>query len=406
MTVLDPTTLDLADLRRQLVGRLEAFGRRVRTHLLIEGAARVLAVAVALGLLSYGIDRWLRLGLATRLILLAAGLAVIAYQAWRHLIVPARLRMSPVDLAAALDRRNGGGNAGAGGGSGGGAAGSPAGPLASRVASVLQLPDLLAKNHAPSAAMVRAAVLRSHESLREARFDDRLDHRRFRVAAGAIAVLLILVTVLAAASPSSASLWFRRWFLASGQPWPQRTYLLVPGLHDGKILVPRGEPAVLLAGVRSDSEEPPSISVTTRDAAGAKVTGPMTRFAPNDFRHDLPPLQAPLRVQLAGGDDEPEPFTVEPIDRPRIATLALTSKHPADAQPKTHGFAGHDADVAFLPRTELELRFAANVPIGEARLRTAVAKAGGPAVPSPENLRRVDERTFVVRWTHERPVSL
>src|SRR5687767_10292527 len=126
MTVLDPSNLDLPDLQRQLVGRLEDFARRVRTHLLVEGAARVLAVAVALGLLSLLIDRWLRLGLATRLVLLGIGLAVVAVEAWRHLVVPLRLTLSPVALAAVLDRR------------GNGASGSAAAPLASRVASVLQ----------------------------------------------------------------------------------------------------------------------------------------------------------------------------------------------------------------------------------------------------------------------------
>src|SRR3712207_2054497 len=99
MTVLDPTNLDLPDLQRQLVGRLEDFGQRVRTHLLVEGAARVLAVAVALALLSFLLDRWLRLGLATRLILLAAGVAVVAVEAWRHLVTPMRLSLSPIALA-------------------------------------------------------------------------------------------------------------------------------------------------------------------------------------------------------------------------------------------------------------------------------------------------------------------
>src|SRR5215213_6366025 len=134
MTAIDAPNLDLPDLQRQLVGRLEDFGRRVRSHLLAEGVARVLAIAVGLGLLSYLLDRWLRLGLATRLILLAIGLAVIGFEAWRHLVVPLRLGLSPVGLAAVLDRRRNGNGTGTG---------TEQAPLASRVATVLQLPDLL-----------------------------------------------------------------------------------------------------------------------------------------------------------------------------------------------------------------------------------------------------------------------
>src|SRR5438045_9791539 len=108
MTVLDPPISDLADLQRQLVGRLDDFGRRVRTQLLIEGLARVLAVALVLALLSFGVDRWLRLGLIMRVALLLIGLTVILVQAWRHLLLPLDLRLSPADLAAALDRHSAG----------------------------------------------------------------------------------------------------------------------------------------------------------------------------------------------------------------------------------------------------------------------------------------------------------
>src|SRR5688500_8302977 len=394
MTVLDSTNLDLSDLQRQLVGRLEDFGRRVRTHLLVEGAARVLAVAVALGLLSLLIDRWLRLGLATRLILLTLGVGVIAFEAWRHVIVPLRLSLSPVALAAVRDRR------------GSGASGSAAAPLASRVASVLQLPDLLRSGPGPSEAMVRRAVARSHESLREVRFADRLNGRRLQASWAAVALLLLLPAMLVLASPSTAGLWFKRWFLGSSAPWPQRTYLTVPGLGGNKMLVPRGEPSVLLAGVREGSEEPESVTVKTRDVRGGKGGGPMTRFGPGDFRYDLPPLQSRLKVTLEGGDDEFGPFTIEPVDRPRITSLMLTSKHPAEAQAKTHAFAGQDADVAYLPRTDLALKWVANVPVAEARMKSLQAKPGTPEVPSPSNLRRLDDRTFEVRWTHEQPVSL
>jgi hypothetical protein len=393
MTVLDPTNLDLPDLQRQLVGRLEDFGRRVRLHLLAEGAARVLAVAVALALVSFLLDRWLRLGLATRLILLALGLTVIAIEAWRHLVTPLRLKLSPVALAAVLDRRGNG-------------SATFAPPLASRVASVLQLPDLLRGTSAPSEAMVRRAVARSHESLRDITFSDRLDRRRLQASYAIVAFLLLLPAALTLASPPTAGLWFKRWFLGSNVPWPQRTYLTVPGLSGNKMLVPRGEPSVLIAGVREGSEEPESVAVKIRDARGGKSGGPMTKFGPGDFRYDLPPLQSPVKVTLEGGDDELGPFTIEPVDRPRIVSLTLESKHPADPEARTHAFSGHDADVAYLPRTDLKLRFVANVPVAEARMKTLQAKPGTPEVPSPSNLRRLDDRSFEVRWTHEQPVSV
>ena len=69
MTTLSPSSpADLATLQRQLLDRFEQFRRRVRTHLLLEGVARVLAELVGLVLLSFALDRLFRLGLTSRVI--------------------------------------------------------------------------------------------------------------------------------------------------------------------------------------------------------------------------------------------------------------------------------------------------------------------------------------------------
>jgi hypothetical protein len=47
MTQLDSSTSDLGSMRQQLVARLEKFRARVRSQLILEGAAKVVAVAVA-----------------------------------------------------------------------------------------------------------------------------------------------------------------------------------------------------------------------------------------------------------------------------------------------------------------------------------------------------------------------
>jgi hypothetical protein len=75
MTTLNPASPDLAALQQQLLGRFERFRRRVRTHLVLEGAARVLAEVVGIALLSFVADRVFRLGLGSRLVflLIAAG---------------------------------------------------------------------------------------------------------------------------------------------------------------------------------------------------------------------------------------------------------------------------------------------------------------------------------------------
>lgn len=432
MTTLNQTTPDLVALQRQLVGRFARFRQRVRTHLVLEGAARVMAIAVGLILLSFVADRVFRLGLGSRVVFLLGAVGVVAWQAWRHVVRPLRLRLDPVDLATAIDRREaslaggkagrgrkagasdraGNGNAGAsdsGGnrkagasetGGNGKAWGNGHAPVAARVAAVLQLPELLRADRPPSAPMVRRAVQRSYESLEAIDFDAQLDRRRRHVAVGALVALALLPLLLAAAFPAAASLWAKRWLLASNVAWPQRTYLIVAGLEDNRILVPRGEPHVLRVGIREGSVEPESVSIDLRVGRGKTTTASLTRFGPGDFRYDLPPLQSEATVELAGGDDEFGPFRVETVDRPRVVELALTSKHPRQAQPDVRKFSGVDAEMAFLPKTELDLTFTSNVPVAEVKLKSSAAH------PDPSKLRRLTDRSFSLPWTHEAAVQL
>jgi hypothetical protein len=396
MTTLDQTTPpDLETLQQRLVDRFAQFRRRVRAHLLTEGAARVAALALGLALLSFVVDRVFRLGLGSRVVFLVAGLGVVAWQAWRHIVRPLRLPLAPVDLAAAIDQR-GGTVSGAGGAGGNGCA-----PIAARVAAVLQLPDLLRGERPPSGPMVRRAVERSYASLEKFDLDARLDRRRRQIATLALAGCALLPLVLAVLFPSTAALWAKRWLGGSSQAWPQRTYLTVAGLEDGRILVPRGEPHVLRVGVADGSVDPETVALTMRVGRGRKSEASMTRFGPGDFRHDLPPLQSEATVELSGGDDESGPFRIETVDRPRVVELSLAPRHPAQASSEVRKFAGLDAEMAFLPKTELSLTLTANVPIAEIRLKSSAA------VPGPAQLRRgAGDRTFTLSWTHEQAVQL
>ena len=395
----DVTTSDLAPLQQRLVERLDAFRRRVRDHLVQQGAARVLALAVLLGALSLLLDRWLRLGLGARLVLLFAGLVALAIQVWRHVVEPVRLRLSPVALASVLDRKAQAAHGTNGNGKSNGN-GHLRTLLAPRVASVLELPRLVNRDSATSEAMVRTAVLRSHEALDRLDFDAYLDRRRWKQAWAAIGGLLLAVLLFTAIAPSTMGLWFKRWLLGSNQPWPQRTHLAIAGLQDGRLIVPRGEPAVLRVSLKEGSADPGEVRLRLRPERGGKSDATMTRFGEGDYRFDLPPLQGPARVELSGGDDRPSPFTIEPVDRPRVVKFELASRHPTQAKPDVHAFSGQESDNAFLPKTELELRFTSNVPVAEARVR------GPKEGPGQGELNRASEKDFALKWVHEKPVQL
>src|SRR5437879_4955795 len=83
-----PTSPSLADLRRGLLARLEQFRGKVRKHLVLEGLARWLAELVGIALLSFILDRLLRLSLPMRFTFLAIGGAFLIVEAWRFIISP------------------------------------------------------------------------------------------------------------------------------------------------------------------------------------------------------------------------------------------------------------------------------------------------------------------------------
>lgn len=168
MTTIDPSFTDLSGLKQQLIGRLDSFRKRVQAHLLLEGVARVLGEMVGLIFLSLFIDHWLRLSLPVRIGLLILALIGLGIEAYKHILLPLRMKLGPVALASAIDRASGTATL------------SSAGSIAARVATVLELPDLLAGHSPPSEAMIRQAVVRSHQSLSSVQFEEKLNHERMR----------------------------------------------------------------------------------------------------------------------------------------------------------------------------------------------------------------------------------
>ncbi len=114
----------LQPLQRQIVARLSRVRRRVRTRLIVEGVAIVLAEAAGMALLAFFADHTLRLGVAARIGLLIVMLAALVYEFWRRVVGPIRLRLDLVALAGAIGRRSPGTER----------------DLAARVATVLELP--------------------------------------------------------------------------------------------------------------------------------------------------------------------------------------------------------------------------------------------------------------------------
>lgn len=390
---------------RAVDARLRAFAWRIRGELLLEGLAWLLGAAVILALASYGLDRWLRLGLATRWTLLPLGLAVLAYIAWRRLLPPLSTRLDPLDVAAIVDKRSPG--------------------LGVKAANVLQLPKLLEPQPQASPAMVRRAVWEDFSAVDAADlpglFDAARRKRFLQIIGGAVALTLVLCLL----APATAKLWAQRWLLGSNTRWPQQTYLAISGLDEqGRLLVPRGEPVVVQVDATPEfdpvaggyqvlrrgaalfvpgsqmpsSRSPRQVTFSYREPNGTSRRGAFAKIGPTTFRYELPPVVEPIKLSIAGGDDWLDPVAVWPVDRPSLSSLVLLAGDPARPDSAPVRYEGADNPLLFLPRTPLELQLASREPLASAELLTK----GGEA-PS---LERIDERHYVARWTFQQPLPL
>jgi hypothetical protein len=381
---------ELDALRRRLAARLHALRGQVRFRLWLDVASRLVVAVAALGIVSFTLDWWLELSLAARIAYIVLAGALVAWATVKSVLAVLRLRLEPIELAAELDKVR---------------QSPPAQWIAPRVATVLQLSDLRTREAGFSAPMVDRAVRHSSEALEGIDFSRRLDERQLRQCVVLLVAALAAPLLFAALIPGEfSSLWARRWLLGSNVGWPRDTAIDVLGLSDGRLIVPRGEPASVRVAVhdRRGPTELVWVRITAPDAAPETAT--MVKFATGDFRFELPPQQQTVAADFWGGDGRVGPIEIVPVDRPRIARLSLVYQHPRDKTPHTYSFTGEEGNIRLLKQTAAELTLAANVAVS-----TLDVSADGPATggaPTAPKFERIDERTFRAKWIHQGPLQM
>ncbi|HET6883462.1 MAG TPA: hypothetical protein VFI31_25145 [Pirellulales bacterium] len=393
-TILDSLRPPRAAVRR----RLAAVRRRIRARTLLVGFTWTWTTLFLFAAASLTGDWFLRLSLPVRASIAAAALVLVAAVAWRRLVTPLLVRLDDFDLAALIDRRCPG--------------------VGQRVASVLQLPQLIEGRVTASPSMVQAAVMEQAQVLERTDLGAALDAR----VRGRMLLLLVITASIVAGFvyrfPDAAELWARRWLLGSNERWPQHNYLALVGLGDGsRLLAPRGESLLLevdaapnFAGesgnwslpgrgetLQVTSPRPPqpatpeTVSIRYWPADGPMKEGNFTRYSEARFRYEIPQVSEPFDVSISGGDDWFGPVRVEPVDRPTVQSLVVYARRPGREETETHSSEGGDSQLLFLPDTELLLEVTSSVPLSGARL---TAKEG-PAPP----LERKDQTHYAAHWT-------
>lgn len=380
---------DLAGMQQTLRNRLARLGAKLRLRIAFDSVARGLAALLALLALSLVLDFWLELSRPMRVCYWLVTLAAAAHFLYHYGLKPLRNKLSPVELAQAVDiaQQNRGAN-----------------QLAPRVATVLQLPGMLADDQALSSQMIKDAVDKSYQSLATTNFTSALSSKHTMQCVGVFLASLIVFggtgAGMSTAGDSVLSTWAQRWLMLADEGYLRNTAIQVVGLNDdGVLIVPAGENVTLFTKITNKDASPvEEARLTLSPNGGMDWPKGLDKFDENDFRFELMPITEPILATITAGDESLR-FTIEPASRPRLTGLKLTHTHPVNPdQPKTIDFAGAEGEISLLDLNEVELLLTANVPIAEIRdVQQADEDADGSQRPA---IQRVSENVFKVQWTH------
>ena len=368
----------LQEPEQKLFRKLDAVVRRVRTWRALRGLAMTVGVIVAVILVSFLLDRWLRLSVTSRVFLANFAFLGIIYTVWRHIARPQMESWARLEVAATLDRTLAGDH-------------DPTW-LTQRFATLSQLTKRRAEGGGTdSLALLDAAIARSEEDLRAFPLSKHFAAASMLRPALMFVVLTALPIGAAWLLPETSRLWFERWILASEERWPQETYLVIDGVVDGRLVVARGEPHELKVSAREDSVVPSEVEVEY-DFDGEDGGDLMTQMARNDFRYRLPPVQKGGELWVFGGDDEIGPIEVVAKARPRIDAFHLVATVPQTGERSEHRFGVQDRDLAFLMRSRMRLVCTADQVVSGFDLPPEQAKG--------VRVERLSGTEYALEWVH------
>jgi hypothetical protein len=284
--------------------------RQVAGGVWIEAVGVAATAFAAFAVLSYGLDRLLRLEVPYRAAFLLALVAGLAWIAWTRLIRPLRLRLADDELALALERRQAG--------------------LKQALISAVQFERaLVAGARLESPELMRSVVGTVHERLPSLRSGDALDQRRVARHLVAAAGAALLLGGAAALDPASARLWAQRNLALSDVDWPRRTRLSFDGMaldEQGRVRLPQGDD--LTVTVQAAGVIPERAHLRYAFAGGDRGSEPMTLTGGDRFTFTLASVLEDCTLRAEAGDGITPELHVAIVERPRLTDLRITLHHP------------------------------------------------------------------------------
>lgn len=358
--------------KRRTLGRLETLARRIRLYLLVDGLAVVSPALLAAVLITLTVDHTFRLDAGMRWVQAISILGILGWLTWRYLIRPLAGSLARADLATIIERKH------------------P--ELGGRLIAAAEFAPNPPAATRGSAALIDKVIEEADIAASQLRFTDSLNHQRAaRQAALGLAGFVGMAGLLLVA-PTTMGLWFERNVLLKSAEWPFRNRLVVEGLTDSKLVVPRGDDATIAAAVAPGYEAPRQAYIRYQGTGSLRGQAqmPEVRGQPVRFTHTFEHLTETLTCRIVGGDAQTDPFTIEVIDRPSISRARIGIAPPGYTRLDSYELREGQTVAEALVGSEIRLNIEADQPIPSAILVRDVG--GRQTVLGPAE--RLGEREF------------
>ena len=363
--------------RPAIASLLSDLKRRIRSYVLLEGAALVIVVLASAFWLTLVLDWmyfrltglelpvWFRGTVAITTLVLAAAGAMF----WIVLRLFRRFRARA--LALVLERR------------------FP--EMGSRLITAVEMGEARSPRDSQlTAAMLERTIDEAARLAASLPISSVFDRTPLRRAVGAAGVLIVSVGVLAVAEPQAIARWGRAFVARDATYWPRETRLIVraivqPGdrvrdFRGGELKHPRGVDLTLLVEAADGSRAPASVELEyVLDGGRGAGRIDMVQSNESQFRHTLSGLLDSLSLWVSGGDFVSRvPLRVEVVEPPRFDRVSLVCDYPAytdlardadgNARPRTVEVEG--SQVALPMETSFAFHARANKPLVALRIET------------------------------------
>ncbi len=287
--------------------RLAHLREAVRRAFLLDGLAALALAAAGLVALSFIVDYFLSLPPAVRAIHVLLCLSALGWVYVKRVARPGRIKLRDEELAVFVESH------------------SPELKQALVTAVELSRPDHLGAAYL-SIDLINAVVKQAEEASAAIRPEGIVNLRPVLRNAGLFLALAVTIVGGAFARPDLAGIWFNRFFLFGNERWPKSTLIELVSPTENPVYVALGDDLAVEARLVRGS--PPSLTVDARSADGSRWRDTMVEGAGRMYRRVFENISQPLRLRIAGGDDELPEVDVRVRILPSIARLDVWFVYP------------------------------------------------------------------------------